>query len=363
MSKKGRRGRAGTRRTSDGAGEPGRAEQTGLPPSRRPSRRRADGHAAEPDAAAADVRGPRGRAAEPASDEGRPRSQGPSRRSPEPPPMDVPATAGSDSSYPPVDLDDALLRGTRRADGGIAARARGARSAHGAQADAGGGARRRADLQKYVKFAVAGASVLCLAALVKVGMTRSHAAEGTRRPAVAAAAAPRRSRRRPCRRRPRRPRRPRLPRRRRRRPRLLPRRPRRRRPRRRGSAGGDRARPAAASPRRRPPGGERRGRARRPPRSPTRRPRRRRRTPRQAALERGKNAEAIEAGERSVALDPTDGEAWLILGAAYQAKGDMKNARRSYKACLEQGKRGPEGRVRARCRTDAARAERDAPLR
>jgi Flp pilus assembly protein TadD len=43
-----------------------------------------------------------------------------------------------------------------------------------------------------------------------------------------------------------------------------------------------------------------------------------------------------------VALDPTDGEAWLILGAAYQEKGDMKNARRSYKACLEQGKRGPK---------------------
>jgi Flp pilus assembly protein TadD len=59
-------------------------------------------------------------------------------------------------------------------------------------------------------------------------------------------------------------------------------------------------------------------------------------------LERGKHNDAIEAGERSVALDPTDGEAWLILGAAYQEKGDMKNARRSYKACLEQGKRGPK---------------------
>jgi Flp pilus assembly protein TadD len=59
-------------------------------------------------------------------------------------------------------------------------------------------------------------------------------------------------------------------------------------------------------------------------------------------LERGKMGDAIEAGERSVALDPTDGEAWLILGAAYQEKGDMKNARRSYKACLEQGKRGPK---------------------
>jgi tetratricopeptide (TPR) repeat protein len=62
----------------------------------------------------------------------------------------------------------------------------------------------------------------------------------------------------------------------------------------------------------------------------------------QNALERGKVTDAIEAGERSVVLDPTDGEAWLILGAAYQQKGDMKNARRSYRACLEQGKRGPK---------------------
>jgi hypothetical protein len=60
------------------------------------------------------------------------------------------------------------------------------------------------------------------------------------------------------------------------------------------------------------------------------------------ALERGKVADSIEQGERSVSLDPTDGEAWLILGAAYQEKGDMKNARRSYKACLDQGKRGPK---------------------
>jgi Flp pilus assembly protein TadD len=62
----------------------------------------------------------------------------------------------------------------------------------------------------------------------------------------------------------------------------------------------------------------------------------------QAALERGKLGDAIESGERSVALDPTDAEAWLILGAAYQSKGDSKNARRSFKSCLEQSKRGPK---------------------
>jgi hypothetical protein len=59
------------------------------------------------------------------------------------------------------------------------------------------------------------------------------------------------------------------------------------------------------------------------------------------ALERGNMSAAIAAGERSVALDSTDAEAWLILGAAYQQKGDAKNAVRSFRACVSQGKRGP----------------------
>jgi cytochrome c-type biogenesis protein CcmH/NrfG len=60
----------------------------------------------------------------------------------------------------------------------------------------------------------------------------------------------------------------------------------------------------------------------------------------QAALERGQAADSIDAGERSVALDPSDGEAWLILGAAYQSKGDIKAARRCFRSCIELGKRG-----------------------
>ena len=59
------------------------------------------------------------------------------------------------------------------------------------------------------------------------------------------------------------------------------------------------------------------------------------------ALERGRAADAIAAGEKSVALDATDGEAWLILGAAYQEKGDLTNAQRCYRACLKEGKTGP----------------------
>jgi hypothetical protein len=63
----------------------------------------------------------------------------------------------------------------------------------------------------------------------------------------------------------------------------------------------------------------------------------------QRALERGKTGDSIAAGERSVALDPGDAEAWLILGAAYQQKGDLTNMRRAFKSCLEQATRGPKG--------------------
>lgn len=68
------------------------------------------------------------------------------------------------------------------------------------------------------------------------------------------------------------------------------------------------------------------------------------------ALERGKTADAIAAGERSVALDPTDGEAWLLLGAAYQEKGKNADARRAFTSCTKEGKRGPVGECRAMLR-------------
>jgi len=60
-----------------------------------------------------------------------------------------------------------------------------------------------------------------------------------------------------------------------------------------------------------------------------------------SALESNRIGVAVEAGERAVKLDPTDGEAWLILGAAYQQRGDPTNARRCYRACVAQGRRGP----------------------
>lgn len=65
------------------------------------------------------------------------------------------------------------------------------------------------------------------------------------------------------------------------------------------------------------------------------------------ALERGDLGSAVAAGERSVALDPTDGEAWLILGAAYQASGELAEAKRCYRACVAQARRGPKGECQA----------------
>jgi Flp pilus assembly protein TadD len=67
----------------------------------------------------------------------------------------------------------------------------------------------------------------------------------------------------------------------------------------------------------------------------------------QRNLDNGKIADAIEHGEASVKLDPTDAEAWLILGAAYQMKGDLANAKRSFGSCLKEGKRGPRGECAA----------------
>lgn len=68
------------------------------------------------------------------------------------------------------------------------------------------------------------------------------------------------------------------------------------------------------------------------------------------ALERGQFKKAVDAGERSVALDPTDGEAWLMLGAAYQSQGNNADAHRCFAACLKEGKKGPLSECRAMLR-------------
>jgi hypothetical protein len=60
----------------------------------------------------------------------------------------------------------------------------------------------------------------------------------------------------------------------------------------------------------------------------------------QQALEKGKLSLSIDLGERAVALDPTDGDTWLILGAAYMQRRDMKNARRCFSSCVTQATSG-----------------------
>ncbi len=67
----------------------------------------------------------------------------------------------------------------------------------------------------------------------------------------------------------------------------------------------------------------------------------------QAALEKGRTAEAISLGERSVALDPTDAEAWLVLGAAYDQRKDYAKACATFKSCVDQATRGPRGECAA----------------
>jgi hypothetical protein len=67
----------------------------------------------------------------------------------------------------------------------------------------------------------------------------------------------------------------------------------------------------------------------------------------QVFLDRGAFGKAVEAGQRSVAVDPSDGEAWLLLGAAYQSLGRAGDAKRSFSACLKQGKKGPLAECKA----------------
>jgi Flp pilus assembly protein TadD len=67
----------------------------------------------------------------------------------------------------------------------------------------------------------------------------------------------------------------------------------------------------------------------------------------QRALDRGDAKTSIEAGERAVDLDPTDAEAWLILGAAYQTRGTYPEARRCFASCVRLAKRGPRGECAA----------------
>ena len=66
----------------------------------------------------------------------------------------------------------------------------------------------------------------------------------------------------------------------------------------------------------------------------------------QRALDRGRATTAIELATRATELDPTNAEAWLTLGAAYDTQGNRAKARGAYRACVDRGK----GASRAECR-------------
>ena len=67
-------------------------------------------------------------------------------------------------------------------------------------------------------------------------------------------------------------------------------------------------------------------------------------------LESGKANAAIEPAQQSTALDPEHAEGWLLLGAAYQDRGRMAEARAAFQQCVSQAKRGPRGECAAMLR-------------
>jgi Flp pilus assembly protein TadD len=60
----------------------------------------------------------------------------------------------------------------------------------------------------------------------------------------------------------------------------------------------------------------------------------------QRMLERGSTSRATELARRATVADPSNAEAWLTLGASYDAAGNRSQARLAYKSCADSGK-GP----------------------
>jgi hypothetical protein len=161
-----------------------------------------------------------------------------------------------------------------------------------------GSPERRARLQRYVKVTVAGCALLCLAAMVRVGVARvSAGSEDDGSPPAITAHAAQETANVPA-------------------PPVSP--------------------PAPAPVAEATPG------APAPPLTAVQERELARR-----ALERGKARDAIAAAERATAADPTDAESWLILGSANQEIGHAAAARVAFRSCLKLAKRGPLRECRA----------------
>jgi DNA-binding response OmpR family regulator len=57
----------------------------------------------------------------------------------------------------------------------------------------------------------------------------------------------------------------------------------------------------------------------------------------QRLLEHGSTSRAAEVARRATAADPSNAEAWLTLGAAYDASGNRAQAHNAYKSCVDSG--------------------------
>jgi Flp pilus assembly protein TadD len=57
----------------------------------------------------------------------------------------------------------------------------------------------------------------------------------------------------------------------------------------------------------------------------------------QRMLDHGNAPRATELARRATAADPQSPEAWLTLGAAYDAAGSRSLARSAYRSCVETG--------------------------
>jgi cytochrome c-type biogenesis protein CcmH/NrfG len=56
------------------------------------------------------------------------------------------------------------------------------------------------------------------------------------------------------------------------------------------------------------------------------------------ALAKGDTAKAVELARQAVASNPGNADAWLTLGAAYQASGNASAAHQAYKSCVAQAR-------------------------
>ena len=67
-------------------------------------------------------------------------------------------------------------------------------------------------------------------------------------------------------------------------------------------------------------------------------------------LAQGRARDAVATAERSVALDPSDADAWLVLGAAHEEMHHGGSARASFRACVKEAKKGRVAECRAMLR-------------